>query len=168
MRPDGLPLVGEDGGAALSLSRAKLSLGAGRQRGTLVACPMAKTMSSRREAADEKTRVLLVEDDREYRIALARVMAHAGYEIVEAATVGEALDRLRHDRTLDLVVSDCDLPDGTCLDILEADVVRSSETRVLAVTVGPDAGLREKMLRAGASEVRRKPRSVGEALQLLD
>ncbi len=55
-------------------------------------------------------KILLVEDVPMVRCALAEILSHAGYEIIETGNVAEALAVPGAD--LDAVVSDYELPDG--------------------------------------------------------
>ena len=55
-------------------------------------------------------RVLVVDDDELLRTILGRMLSEAGYEIVLAADGMEALDRMRGDGRVDLVVADLRMP----------------------------------------------------------
>jgi two-component system response regulator RegA len=60
--------------------------------------------------------ILIVEDDRTNREAMARLACHAGFDVETAATLAEAIQKLPADGCilLDLV-----LPDGRGLDLLK-------------------------------------------------
>ncbi len=62
------------------------------------------------------TRVLVVEDQRSLLRNLERGLAEEGYEVVPAASMGEAREALA--RQLDLIVLDLMLPDGSGIDLL--------------------------------------------------
>jgi len=64
-----------------------------------------------------RQRVLLVDDDANTRLALQKILAADGYEVVEAETCGAAVDRWRAARP-DAVITSSRLPDGTALDLL--------------------------------------------------
>lgn len=57
-------------------------------------------------------RVLLVDDDPEVRFVVARVIGHLGHECVEAERVGEGQKLIQDGEKFDLIVSDCEMPDG--------------------------------------------------------
>ena len=61
--------------------------------------------------------ILLVEDDRDSLLALARLLTLSGHTPLCAATAEEAL-RLAASRKCDIVVSDVGLPDRSGLDLM--------------------------------------------------
>jgi len=63
-------------------------------------------------------RILVVEDDASMRNLVAEELQEAGYQVMAAATMGDARDRLAESAP-DLVVSDLRLPDGSGIDLLE-------------------------------------------------
>jgi CheY-like chemotaxis protein len=60
--------------------------------------------------AIEKSLLLLVDDEETNRYTKARVLRHAGFEVVEAGSAGEGL-RLLKERSPRLVILDVKLPD---------------------------------------------------------
>lgn len=64
-------------------------------------------------------RVLLVEDDADFRANLGRWLARAGFAVGEAADGGEALARLR-EAPYDVVVTDLCMPHCSGLELLDA------------------------------------------------
>lgn len=62
--------------------------------------------------------LLIVEDDKDLREGLAFALEMDGYVTAEAASKREALSRLREKRW-DLVLLDCNLPDGNGFDLLQ-------------------------------------------------
>ena len=56
-------------------------------------------------------RILVVEDESAVRVLAARVLAEAGYTVLEAASGGEALDLLRGGAGVDAVLTDVVMPD---------------------------------------------------------
>ncbi|MGC4114796.1 MAG: response regulator [Myxococcales bacterium] len=63
-------------------------------------------------------RVLVVDDDPEARDFMRACLADQGFEVVEAATEGEAFDRLA-ERVPCLICLDLMLPDSSGLDVCE-------------------------------------------------
>src|SRR4051812_34309940 len=63
-------------------------------------------------------RVLLVEDHKDSRDVMSRMLRSAGFAVDAAATCGEAL-ALGTSHTFDLLVTDLDLPDGSGWDLAE-------------------------------------------------
>jgi DNA-binding NtrC family response regulator len=63
-------------------------------------------------------RILLVEDDPDVRLLLEHVLIDAGYRVVTARTMADAVDHLRG--PYDLVIADVKLPDGTGMEVADA------------------------------------------------
>ena len=71
------------------------------------------------EAPVVDARILLVEDDPDVRKATRLLLATEGYEVMTAASLAEALQKLRESRGTDLLVTDFHLADGeTGLDVI--------------------------------------------------
>jgi len=56
--------------------------------------------------------ILIVEDEALLRIAVADMLEDAGYAVLEASTVLEAIGRLGQYEEIDLVITDVDMPGG--------------------------------------------------------
>ena len=119
--------------------------------------------------------VLVVDDDRDTRELYRLIYEMAGYEMVEASSVGAALEACSRLRP-DLVVTDWLLPDGTGLQLCEA-LQRSGRTRripKIAVTgLVVDRTVAEKARAAGVLSFLMKPiapdalmEAVGQTLEL--
>ena len=65
----------------------------------------------------ERLRILLVEDDHDSRVVLAKLLRLSGYEVHTAGTADEAI-ALAGQCACDLVVSDLGLPDRTGLELM--------------------------------------------------
>lgn len=72
------------------------------------------------QIAPSRLRVLLVDDDRPMRSALARLLEHAGFAPLTAGSVDEA-KRILTEETIDVIVSDINMPGSSGLQFL-ADV----------------------------------------------
>ena len=112
----------------------------------------------------ERPRVLVVEDMDTVRRAIVRELA-TGFEVLEAATVDEALSVL--DRA-DAVVTDLDLGGGSGLDVLrQARAMRDGRVRVL-ISGTADPAIIEPALREGlAHRFVAKPWPPGHILGIL-
>ena len=109
-----------------------------------------------------RLRVLLVEDEWLIREMLADVLEEAGFAVSQALSAPEALRLLRQDPTVDLVVTDVEMPgvlDGVGLARLLA--VQRPEIGVLVVS-----GRRPRTLPPGARFLA-KPFTPAEFLQTL-
>ncbi len=65
------------------------------------------------------SRILILEDDRLFRILLVRQLMHRGWEVFAAATVAEGLEHLSTHH-FDVLLLDLGLPDGTGWQVLAA------------------------------------------------
>jgi len=88
-------------------------------------------------------RILLVDDDAEVRTVTAAYLADMGHRVVEAADGSSALDILKTDDQLDLLIADFAMPGMTGTDL--ADKVRA---------VRPEIGI---LLVTGYADPRRLP-----------
>jgi two-component system, OmpR family, KDP operon response regulator KdpE len=126
----------------------------------------------------EGGRVLVVDDERQILRALKVILREAGYDVVEATTIEEALDRVAV-RPPDAAIIDLMLPDGsgvelcrrlrewTTMPILVLSAVGEEEAKVEALEAGADDyvtkpfGTRELVARLGAA-LRRAGEAPGE------
>lgn len=69
-------------------------------------------------ATDQPHRILVAEDDSEYRAVLIEWLRDSGYEVREAANGREAMD-LASELYFDVVVTDLKMPEANGLDLLE-------------------------------------------------
>jgi two-component system KDP operon response regulator KdpE len=129
-------------------------------------------------------RVLVVDDERQILRALKVILREAGYEVAEAMSVEEALDRAAV-RPPDAAIVDLMLPDGsgielcrrlrewTTMPILVLSAIGEEEAKVEALEAGADDyvtkpfGTRELVARLGAA-LRRAGEGPGEPATELD
>ena len=123
----------------------------------------------------DRPRVLVVDDERQILRALKVILREAGYDVIEAATMEEALDRAAV-RPPDAAIVDLMLPDGsgvelsrrlrewTSMPIVVLSAVGEEDAKVEALEAGADDyvtkpfGPRELVARLGAAM-----RRVGDA-----
>ena len=116
----------------------------------------------------DRPRVLVVDDERQILRALKVILREAGYDVIEAATMEEALDRAAV-RPPDAAIIDLMLPDGsgvelcrrlrewTSMPILVLSAVGEEDAKVEALEAGADDyvtkpfGPRELVARLGAA-----------------
>jgi two-component system CheB/CheR fusion protein len=100
-------------------------------------------------------RILIVEDHEHTATVMERLLAHEGHEVYVAATVREALDKLRS-TPIDLLVSDLGLPDGNGFQVMR-ELTKISDAKGIAVSgYGMEEDL-ERSSRAGFSAHLTKP-----------
>jgi CheY-like chemotaxis protein len=98
-------------------------------------------------------RLLLVEDDADSADAMARGLRRLGAEVIEAASVGQALEAARR-MPVDALVSDLELGDASGL-VLPAELARLLVRRLPAVAL--------TLLAAGATRHQGPPPALGPA-----
>jgi two-component system nitrogen regulation response regulator NtrX len=76
------------------------------------------------------TRILLVEDDDDVRLALEDLLVDEGYAVTAVASVNEATAFLDA-ASFDLVLTDGSLPDGTGIEIADKAVERGALVLIL-------------------------------------
>jgi len=113
--------------------------------------------------------VLVVEDDRSLRTALARALRGAGAVVATAATGGEALRELGAgpEATFDVVVLDIGLPDSDGRDVCQALRARGMEVPVLFLTARDGKHDLLSGYAAGGDDYLAKPFHGGELLARL-
>ncbi len=112
--------------------------------------------------------VLVVDDERVFRVMAEEALVGAGFEVTTAATLARARAALAH-ATPDVVILDRRLPDGDGLDLLTT--LRSegpAAPLVIVVTAYGDVENAVQALRAGAADYLTKPLQVADLLVKLD
>ena len=100
-------------------------------------------------------RVLVVDDERQILRALKVILREAGYEVIEAATIEEALDRAAV-RPPDAAIIDLMLPDGSGIELCRRLREWTSMPIVVLSAVGEEDA-KVEALEAGADDYVTKP-----------
>ena len=112
-------------------------------------------------------RVLVCDDDRSVRAALTVNLSKAGYHVVLAERVDEALERLR-DEPFDVLLSDVKMPGRSGLDLLHEARTHWPETQVVLMTGFGNVADAVAAMKAGAHDYLIKPIARDELLLLLE
>ena len=113
-------------------------------------------------------RVLIVDDSSLVTDAFEILFEGAGYEVRSARSVAEAID-IGRKTTVDLLLLDLNLPDGSGLGVIDA--LRGSGNlprATLAMTGHNDAETRRRCLDAGCADVLVKPVPIRELLRQIE
>ncbi len=101
-------------------------------------------------------RVLVVDDDPQARELLREFLTAKAYDVIEAATGGEGLKRLREDRP-HLVLLDINLPDISGLEVLREAKAIDPAVGVIMVTGMQEEAIGRQAMRDGAFDYITKP-----------
>jgi two-component system, chemotaxis family, sensor kinase CheA len=104
-------------------------------------------------------RVLLVDDDVRNLFAVASLLEDRGLEVIFSETGAEALEILRRDPSIDLVLMDIMMPQMDGYETIQAAraMPMLQSLPMIAVTAKAMQGDREKSIEAGASDYITKP-----------
>ena len=107
---------------------------------------------------EQPARILLVDDDRQTRLKLARDIEGAGYSVSSAESGGQALEMIRS-QSFDLILLDILMPeiDGfQVLETLQADPILR-DIPIIVISAMDDQASSDKCLALGAKAFLTKP-----------
>jgi DNA-binding NtrC family response regulator len=106
--------------------------------------------------ARSKGRILVVEDEAYVRESLGAILQGRGYEAILVDGVESAKETLRKS-TVDLVLTDLNMPAGGGIEVVKRVHAESADTPVIVLTGFGTVGSAVECLRAGASDYILKP-----------
>jgi two-component system response regulator AtoC len=106
--------------------------------------------------AQEKERILVVDDERLVRWTLLKKFTEWGFEVTEASSAGEALEQYRRE-TPDVLVLDVRLPDMTGIELLRQIKSQCDSCAVIMITANPQVDDVKAALKIGAFDFIAKP-----------
>src|SRR6185312_11066462 len=168
----GLGLSQVFGTARQSGGEVQIDTELGKGTAVCVLLPRATPATLDRPAADTQegqgsgATVLLVDDDEPVRVVTAAVLRDLGYSVREATSGAEALDTLRHDVGIDVLLTDLAMPDMNGAQLAEAAQARRPDLAVVFVSgyADPESITRGTTLR----RLVRKPFRPGELRQQIE
>jgi two-component system NtrC family response regulator len=80
-----------------------------------------------------KGKLLIIDDEERLRKLLARILQLEGYEVLEASTAKEGINKLKHD-AIDVVISDVKLPDMNGIDLTKKIKTDHPATEIIVLT----------------------------------
>jgi two-component system response regulator AtoC len=112
---------------------------------------------------EKKTRILVVDDEHLIRWSLRQRLEQEGYEVLEAATGAEALDRFQ--RGVHLVLLDWLLPDVNGLEVFRRMRAIDTAPPVIMLTAHSSVQRAVTMMREGAYHYAGKPFDLDEVVE---
>ncbi|TLM68457.1 MAG: response regulator [Deltaproteobacteria bacterium] len=113
------------------------------------------------------TRVLVVEDDRDFAESLTIALGTRKCE-VEIAYTGEDAIRMFHERAYDIAFMDIKLPGKNGVESLTEILAFAPRARIVMMTGYSEPALLDQARRAGAVDVLRKPFRMRDLLGFID
>jgi CheY-like chemotaxis protein len=118
--------------------------------------------------AQEKKKILIVEDNADWRLVLSRTVERAGYEVVSATTGREAVEKAAAAQPA-LILMDIGLPlmnGGEATALIKANAATKNIPVVIQTAYG-SSSFTEHAVKAGAAEVLQKPIKIQEIERVL-
>lgn len=110
---------------------------------------------------DATPRILLVDDEADFRFSASIALRKAGFEVIEAEDGKEALSMIRNFRSdgrgIDLLLTDLRMPGLSGLELLEALGEDGIDIPVIAITGYGNDSLRADLEAKGCNEFMEKP-----------
>jgi len=105
---------------------------------------------------EASSRILIVDNDKEFRCSLQKTLRKAGYRVATASG-GRGARKKLNANIFPIILLDLSTPDFSGLKILREILRKSPETKVLVLTADDDPGMTQKALQAGAFGLLKKP-----------
>jgi len=113
--------------------------------------------------------LMVVDDNEEHRLALAKILAKEGYRVAQAADGEEAVALLSHSREgFDLIIADLRMPKKNGLQLLQELRELSPQTLVIILTAYGEPESFQEAMRRGAFEYLHKPIRREEVLGVIE
>jgi DNA-binding NtrC family response regulator len=112
--------------------------------------------------------VLVVDDEELIRWSLAQTLEAAGYEVLEAGSARETLERMNEVSDICVVLLDLKLPDSSDLTLLRTLRQRAPRCRIILMTAHGTAEILDEALRAGAFKALGKPFDMGRMVRIVN
>ncbi len=100
--------------------------------------------------------ILIVDDQKETRDTLARYLS-TDYEIHTASNGSDAMQKIRENSKIELVLSDVDMPEMDGMELLEQIMASRNTVPTIFITGSPIEGLAVNALQKGAYDFMTKP-----------
>jgi CheY-like chemotaxis protein len=112
----------------------------------------------------ENKKILIVEDDEMNYIYLSQIFKIAQISIIRAKTGYEAIDMVKHDTEIDLILMDIQLPDISGIEVTQKIRIFKPGLPIIAQTATKSDHEKDAIIRAGCTDVLVKPFKMEELL----
>jgi DNA-binding NtrC family response regulator len=102
------------------------------------------------------TSILIVEDDEQFRAAVARDLTHRGFDVAAVDSVAKALSKL-HERGFDVMLTDLRMSERDGIDLLSQLNEVAPYTRTILMSAFATARDHQRAIELGAVQVLCKP-----------
>lgn len=112
-----------------------------------------------KQVETNRSRILIIDDDALMRLALAKILLSAGYDVEQAGDGDEGL-RLQRSQSFDLIITDLIMPDKEGIQIIRELRKEDSTIRIIAMSAGGRGGATDYLKWArlmGAKQCLSKP-----------
>jgi len=115
---------------------------------------------------DKLRRILVVDDEENARVALAKILGREGYEVASANNGCEALNYLRN-KEVDLVITDINMPEMNGISFLRELNQSHPSCNVIMITAHGEVESYIEAMNLGAFEYINKPLKVDELKKII-
>lgn len=112
-----------------------------------------------KQVETNRSRILIIDDDALMRLALAKILLSAGYDVEQAGDGDEGLC-LQRSQSFDLIITDLIMPDKEGIQIIRELRKEDSTIRIIAMSAGGRGGATDYLKWArlmGAKQCLSKP-----------
>lgn len=110
--------------------------------------------------------ILIVDDEEEIRILLARFLIRKGFAVLTAGTLTEGI-KIFKDENPEIIFLDINLPDGNGLQELKSFNESSQENRIIMMSAFDNQEIRNEALNNGAYDFLSKPFNISDLNELV-
>lgn len=120
------------------------------------------TQTNQEDGSTPPLKILVVEDDNISRIFLSKILQKKGYDVISVKNGKEALETLRSEKAIDILLTDIQMPELDGLEMtktLRSDKEFASKAHlpIIAMTAYGSKNDKEKYLKAGMDDYMQKP-----------
>ena len=112
--------------------------------------------------------VLVVDDEELIRWSVGQSLEDAGYQVFEAASARETLERVNRGQDICVILLDLKLPDSSDLGLLRKLRALAPRCRIILMTAHGSAETLDEALRAGAFRAMGKPFDMAKMIGLVN